>query len=45
MRLQGFMAVSTAEGRGHADEKSHVVYTHTKLETSRKAIETLPRLQ
>ena len=30
---------------GHADEKSHAVYTHTKLETLRKAIETLPRLQ
>jgi hypothetical protein len=29
----------------HADEKSHAVYTHTKLETLRKAIETLPRLQ
>jgi integrase len=29
---------------GHADEKSHTVYTHTKLETLRKAIETLPRL-
>ena len=30
---------------GHAEEKSHAVYTHTKLETLRKAIETLPRLQ
>lgn len=30
---------------GHADEKSHAVYTHTKLETLRKAIERLPRLQ
>lgn len=29
---------------GHADEKSHAVYTHTKLETLRKAIETLPRI-
>jgi integrase len=30
---------------GHADEKSHSVYTHTKLETLRKAIETLPRIK
>ncbi len=29
---------------GHADDKSHAIYTHTKLETLRKAIETLPRL-
>ena len=29
---------------GHADEKSHAVYTHTKLDTLRKAIETLPRI-
>jgi integrase len=29
---------------GHADEKSHTVYTHTKLETLRTAIETLPRI-
>jgi integrase len=30
---------------GHTDEKSHAVYTHTKLETLRKAIAALPRLQ
>lgn len=30
---------------GHADEKSHAVYTHTKLDTLRKAIETLPRIK
>ncbi len=30
---------------GHADEKSHAVCTHTKLETLRKGIETLPKLQ
>lgn len=29
---------------GHADDKSHAVYTHTKLDTLRKAIETLPRI-
>lgn len=29
---------------GHADEKSHAIYTHTKLATLRKAIETLPRI-
>jgi integrase len=29
---------------GHSDDKSHAVYTHTKLETLRKAIETLPRI-
>src|SRR5205085_12650014 len=30
---------------GHADDKSHGVYTHTKLDTLRKAIETLPHIQ
>ena len=30
---------------GHTDDKSHAVYTHTKLDTLRKAIETLPRIQ
>jgi integrase len=29
---------------GHSDDKSHAVYTHTKLETLRKAIKTLPRI-
>ncbi len=30
---------------GHSDDKSHAVYTHTKLDTLRKAIETLPRIR
>ena len=30
---------------GHADDKSHAVYTHTKLDTLRKSIETLPRIK
>lgn len=29
---------------GHADEKSHRIYTHTQLDTLRKAIKTLPRV-
>jgi integrase len=29
---------------GHADEKTHAVYTHTKLETLRQAIKVLPRI-
>lgn len=30
---------------GHADERSHAVYTHTKLATLRKAIESLPTIK
>jgi integrase len=29
---------------GHADERSHAVYTHTQLATLRRAIDVLPRL-
>jgi len=29
---------------GHSDDKSHAIYTHTKLETLKKAIEALPRI-
>jgi len=27
---------------GHADEKSHALYTHTQIKTLRKAVEALP---
>jgi site-specific recombinase XerD len=29
---------------GHSEERSHAVYTHTKIDALRKAIETLPRI-
>jgi integrase len=29
---------------GHSDESSHMVYTHQKLETLRKAVDSLPKL-
>ncbi len=29
---------------GHSEERSHAVYTHTKLETLRKAVASLPRV-
>ncbi len=29
---------------GHSEERSHVIYTHTKLETLRKAVTSLPKL-
>lgn len=29
---------------GHADEKSHAIYTHTSLDTLKRAVHTLPRL-
>ena len=30
---------------GHADERSHAVYTHTQVETLRRAIDALPKLK
>ena len=29
---------------GHSEDRSHAVYTHTKIDALRKAIETLPRI-
>jgi integrase len=29
---------------GHSEERSHAVYTHTKLDTLRKAVASLPKI-